>query len=74
MNVKTLSVERSKLSASAPIRDRVNTSPESGSAIEIVVTIVWFSATLIVDALLIEGASFTSPIVTVTSALEVLSP
>ena len=53
--------------------DRVRSS-SSTSETEIVVTAVWFSAACIVDAVSIDGASFTASIVTVTSALEVLSP
>ena len=39
-----------------------------------VVTSFWFSSTKIVEAISIVGKSFTDSIVTVTSALAVLSP
>ena len=39
-----------------------------------VATAVWFSATLMVDAVSMVGASLTASMVTVTSALEVFSP
>ena len=68
-----MSVERLKLSASVPLRVRVRSS-SSTSETEIVAIAVWFSATCIVDAVSIDGASFTASIVTVTSAIEVLSP
>ena len=73
MKVKTLSVERSKLSASVPLRVRVKSS-SSTSETDIVVTAVWFSATCIVEAESMDGASFTASIDMLTSALEVLSP
>ena len=73
MKVKTLSIDKSKLSESVPLRVKVRSS-SSTSETEIVATAVWFSATCIVDAVSIEGASFTASIVTVTSALEVLFP
>ena len=56
-----------------PPKVKVNSS-SSISETETVVTSVWFSATWIVDAISIAGASLTASIVTVTSALEVLSP
>ena len=73
MKVKTFSLERLKLSASVPPRVRVNTS-SSTSDTETVVTAVWFSWTLIMDAISMDGSSLTASIVTVTSALDVLSP
>ena len=68
-----MSVDKSKLSALVPLMDRVRSS-SSTSETEIVVTAVWFSAACIVDAVSIDGASFTASMVKVTSALEVLSP
>ena len=73
MKVKTFSSDKLKLSASAPSRVRINSS-SSTSDTEIVVTAVWFSSTCIVDATSMDGASLTASMVTVTSALEVLSP
>ena len=63
-----------KLDASEPPKVNERTSLESGSDIEIVATDVWFSATKIVEAILIEGESLTALIETLTSADEVLSP
>ena len=70
---KILSVDKSKLLASVPLRVSVKSS-SSTSETDIVVTAVWFSAACTVDAVSIDGASFTASIVTLTSALEVLSP
>ena len=52
---------------------KVNSS-SSTSETETVVTAVWFSATWMVDAISMVGASLTASIVIVTSALDVLSP
>ena len=73
MKVMTFSVERLKLSASAPPRVKLSSSP-STSETETVVTATWFSSTWIVDAKSIDGASLTASMVMVTSALDVLSP
>ena len=73
MKVRTFSSDKLKLSASVPRRVRVSSS-SSTSETETVVTAVWFSATWIVDAISIDGASLTASMVTVTSALDVLSP
>ena len=73
MKVKTFSPDKLKLVASVPPRVKVNSS-SSTSETDTVVTAVWFSSTWIVDAISIDGASLTGSIVTVTSAVEVLSP
>ena len=73
MKVRTFSSDKLKLSASVPPSVRVSSS-SSTSETETVVTAVWFSWTWIVDAISMLGASLTASIVTVTSALEVLSP
>ena len=73
MKVKTFSPDKLKLAASVPPSVNV-TSSSSASDTDTVVTAVWFSLTWIVDAISMDGKSFTDSTVIETSALEVLSP
>ena len=74
MNVRTLSLDKSKIASSVPARERVSTSPVSISETEIVAMAVWFSGALSVDEMFIEGLSLTGWTVIFASADAVWSP
>ena len=73
MKLKTFSADRLRLLASVPPKVNVSSS-SSTSDIDMVVMAVWFSETVRVEAMSIDGASLIEFIVIFTSADEVLSP